>query len=200
MVSTISKYTKTMKLNNLLLIVLLAIAVSACKNNKESEENTATEQEMTTTSTTDKKVSVVMNSKSGSNVEGTISFKSLGVDGVMMTVALTGLEPGTHAIHLHQNGDCSADDASSAGPHWNPTESMHGKWGDENHHLGDIANLEADENGTANLTFTTERWSLNEGDENSILGKAVVVHAKADDFTSQPSGAAGSRIACGVIQ
>ena len=188
-----------MKLNNLFILVLLAATLFSCGNKDENKEVQQTE-ENTTVEQNSTEVTVDMNAKSGSNVDGTVKFKTMGVDGVMMTVALTGLEPGEHAIHIHETGDCSAADATSAGGHWNPTSENHGKWGDDAHHLGDIANLVANENGTANLSFTTDLWTLTPGEENSINGKAVVVHAKADDFTSQPSGAAGARVACGVIQ
>ena len=192
---------QTMRIKQLFAVALLAFSLIACKNDKEADTiDEGTEETATSTEMSEKTINVNMASKSGSSVEGTVKFKTMGMDGVMMSVALTGLEPGTHAIHIHEFGDCSADDATSAGGHWNPTSEEHGKWGEDQHHLGDIANLEANENGAANLTFTTERWSLNEGDDNSIVGKSVVVHAKADDFTSQPSGAAGARVACGEIQ
>ena len=119
----------------------------------------------------------------------------------MYTVNLKGLEPGEHAIHIHEAGDCSSDDGKSAGGHWNPTDHDHGHLGvGDDYHLGDIGNLNAAEDGTVTLTGTTDKWSMKKGDENSILGHAVIVHAKADDFVSQPSGAAGTRIACGVIE
>ncbi|MGB3591376.1 MAG: superoxide dismutase family protein [Nonlabens sp.] len=143
---------------------------------------------------------VSMGSKSGSNVTGTINLTQE-EDTVTMTADLKGLSTGSHAIHIHQNGDCSSDDGKSAGGHWNPTEEDHGKWGANMHHSGDIGNLQADADGNAKLTFSTDKWCLVCEDETkNIMGKAFIVHAKADDFESQPSGAAGARVACGVIE
>jgi len=145
-------------------------------------------------------VTVPMSSKSGSNVSGNIMFTSN--DGeVTMKVDLKGLAQGEHAIHLHENGDCSSDDAKSAGGHWNPSGEDHGKWGNDDYHMGDIGNLEVGNDGMASMTFSTSKWCLGcDDDKKNIMNKAVIVHAGADDFESQPSGAAGARVACGVIK
>ncbi|MGB5982387.1 MAG: superoxide dismutase family protein [Nonlabens sp.] len=147
-----------------------------------------------------KSLVVAMGSKSGSNVTGTITLTQSG-DEVNMVANLDGLEPGSHAIHVHENGDCSSDDGKSAGGHWNPTDEDHGKWGENMYHMGDIGNLEADDKGNASISFSTDKWCLGCDDENkNVIGKSFIVHAKADDFESQPSGAAGARVACGVIE
>lgn len=138
-------------------------------------------------------------SASGSSVRGEANF-SLSNDAVQMQLTLSGLAPGKHAVHVHEHGDCSAPDAKSAGGHWAPKQSAHGKWGDGAHHLGDIGNLEADEQGKASLRFTTDQWALGNGSPTDIVGRALVVHADADDFESEPAGNAGSRVACGVIK
>jgi len=149
---------------------------------------------------TKEKVAVAnMDAKSESNVSGTLTFTQNG-DKVSMKAEISGLTTGEHAIHIHAIGDCSSDDGKSAGGHWNPTEENHGKWEHSEFHKGDIGNLVADENGNATITKDTDLWCLNCDDENkNIVGKAVIVHAIADDFTSQPSGAAGARVACGEI-
>ena len=199
-----------MRVIKLVFIGLFAVLFMACTNNRENGE-TDTDGDLTTDEQVDSNdmddmtsstmtAEAMIDAKSGSDVDGTVSFKQMSNGDVMMTLSLTGLEAGTHAVHLHENGDCSADDGSSAGGHWNPTTEDHGKWGEDAHHLGDIGNLDVSDDGTANMTFTTDQWTLEAGAENSILNKAVVVHAKADDFTSQPSGAAGARIGCGVVQ
>jgi Cu-Zn family superoxide dismutase len=147
-----------------------------------------------------KSIVVAMGSKSGSNVSGSITLKQTG-NLVAMNAQLTGLAPGSHAIHIHENGDCSSDDGKSAGGHWNPTSEDHGKWGNEMHHSGDIGNMEADDQGNATIEFSTNKWCMGCDDDNKdIMGKSFIVHATADDFTSQPSGAAGERVACGVIE
>lgn len=147
-----------------------------------------------------KVVTVTMNSKSGSNVNGTIMLTQ-GMNDVTMVVKLSGLSAGEHAIHVHENGDCSSDDGKSAGGHWNPSKEDHGKWGEDMHHAGDIGNLVADADGNAMLEFSTDQWCLGCDDEvKNLMGKSFIVHAKADDFKTQPTGDAGGRVACGVIE
>lgn len=140
-----------------------------------------------------------INPRSGSELGGSAIFINE-ADGIALQIQVTDADPnGKHAVHIHEVGDCSADDASSAGGHWNPSGHAHGKWEEGEFHLGDIGNLTADAEGKATLTLKTDRWSLGTGEENDILGLAVIVHEKADDFTSQPTGAAGGRVGCGVI-
>lgn len=151
-------------------------------------------------STTDKKEAVVtIEAKSDSGISGTVTFSEL--DGIVtMTANISGLSEGNHAIHIHEFGDCSAKDGTSAGEHWNPTNVEHGKWASDHYHIADIGNLTADANGEAVLTRTTDLWCIDCSDKNkNILGKAIVIHEDEDDFSSQPSGAAGARIGCGEI-
>lgn len=145
-------------------------------------------------------LTVMMESKSGSNATGEVHF-SENNGKVSMEAKFTGLTPGTHAIHLHEKADCSAADGSSAGGHWNPTHERHGKWGDaEGYHKGDIGNLEADADGNATLKMETDEWCISCDDENkNILGKSIIVHEGVDDFVSQPTGDAGGRVSCGGI-
>lgn len=150
----------------------------------------------------DKAIVVEAEPKSDSNVTGTLTFSEDG-DQVLMNAVFTGLTPGSHAIHLHEFSDCSSPDGKSTGGHWNPTFENHGAWGnDTGFHRGDIGNFEADENGEATISFETDLWCINCDDETkNIVGKAVIVHQGQDDFVSQPSGAAGSRVSCaGLIQ
>ncbi len=150
----------------------------------------------------DKTIVVEAEPKSDSNVTGTLTFSEDG-DKVLMNAVFTGLTPGSHAIHLHEFSDCSSPDGKSTGGHWNPTFENHGAWGnDTGFHRGDIGNFEADENGEATISFETDLWCINCDDETkNIVGKAVIVHQGQDDFVSQPSGAAGSRVSCaGLIQ
>ena len=183
---------------------------TACKSDKK-EQNTNNETEVENTETkavTEQKpydggaLWVTLNSKSGSKVKGTVVFETEG-NRVTMLASVNGLEPGAHAIHLHEKSDCSAEDGTSAGGHWNPTGQPHGKWGaEEGYHKGDIGNFTASENGKATYTFSTDEWCMGCGDETKdILGKAIIIHKGTDDFTTQPTGAAGGRISCGgVIQ
>jgi len=141
----------------------------------------------------------VIESKSSSNVKGTVMFTEK--DGVVsMAAEISGAEPGTHAIHIHEKGDCSAADGTSAAGHWNPTKENHGKWGSGPCHRGDIGNIEVGADGKGKISMSTNLWCVGCNDMNKdIVGKAIIIHAKADDFTTQPTGNAGARLGCGVI-
>ncbi len=133
----------------------------------------------------------------GSTVKGRVDFKP-GRDGVLVTGRIEGLTPGTHGFHVHEKGDCSAPDGSSAGAHFNPTTKPHAAREAADRHAGDLGNVEANAQGVAEVKFVDAQLKLS-GPE-SILGKGVIVHEKADDFTTQPTGNAGGRKACGVIE
>jgi Cu-Zn family superoxide dismutase len=146
-----------------------------------------------------KKVKIALESRSGSTVKGEAQFVEENGE-VSMEVKLTGLTPGVHAIHIHEKADCSAADAASAGGHWNPTFKKHGKWTDAEHHKGDIGNFTANTDGEATVLFKTDEWCIGCGDTTKdILGKGLIVHEKADDYTTQPTGNAGGRVACSAI-
>jgi len=121
---------------------------------------------------------------------------------VRVTGTLTGLKPGgTHAFHIHEFGDCSAPDATSAGGHFNPAAAAHGdRAAGGEHHAGDIPNQVADANGEAIVDQRLEGLQIGGGGELDIVGRGVIVHADADDYTTQPTGNAGGRLACGVIE
>ncbi len=138
-------------------------------------------------------------SASASIVSGQVRLAPMG-DGVHLTGTVGGLAPrSTHGIHVHEKGDCSATDASSAGGHFNPTGSAHGRAGTATHHAGDMDNLVADGSGVAPVNIHLSGVTLGGGAPNDIAGRALIVHAAADDYTTQPAGNAGARVACGVI-
>lgn len=119
--------------------------------------------------------------------------------GVKITGAIRGLSPNSHhGFHVHENGDCSAPDAKSAGGHFDPTHYPHGKPMGPPHHAGDMPNIDADAKGVATVDVTVNGVTLG-GGPTSVLNRAIVVHENADDYKTQPSGDSGSRIACGVI-
>lgn len=135
----------------------------------------------------------------GSQVAGTLSFAAVD-GGVRVTGEVTGLPGGgAHGFHVHEAGDCSAPDASSAGGHFNPASSAHGRVGQGEHHAGDSDNISADDRGVASVDTLLQGVSLGDGGAGDIVGKGVIVHADADDYTTQPTGNAGGRLACGVI-
>jgi len=139
------------------------------------------------------KAIAVLSSASGSQVAGTVTFTKSG-DGVQVVANVTGLTPGKHGFHVHEFGDCSAPDATSAGSHFNPTKDPHAGHDADKRHMGDLGNIEADASGKARLEITDKKIKLDQ-----IIGKAVIVHEKADDLKTQPTGDAGGRLACGVI-
>lgn len=168
-------------------------AVTSNQETKNETSKTAEKDEI-------KKIAVPLQSKSNSNVTGNVIFKEeKGV--VSMIAVVSGLSEGEHAIHLHEKADCSSADGKSTGGHWNPTAQPHGKWGaKEGYHKGDIGNFTANEKGQGTISFTTNEWCIGCGDPaKDIVGKAVIVHQGTDDFTSQPTGAAGGRVSCGGI-
>jgi superoxide dismutase, Cu-Zn family len=134
----------------------------------------------------------------GHDAAGRLTLAASG-EGVRITGTVTGLEPGSvHGIHVHENGDCSAADASSAGGHFAPLGNPHGAPG-ENSHIGDLGNITANDRGVANVDVRAVQARLGSNTQTDLLGRAIVVHANADDLKSQPSGESGVRIACGVI-
>lgn len=140
-------------------------------------------------------VAVLEPARNGS-VRGTIRFRKRPA-GVRVQGMITGLTAGAHGFHVHEYGDCSAPDFSSAGEHFNPTGAPHGARTDAKRHVGDLGNVEAGAGGTVAIDYTDSHLRF-EGDR-SILGRSVIVHEKADDFKTQPTGDAGGRLACGVV-
>lgn len=139
-----------------------------------------------------------LEARSGSQVSGSVEFTP-STSGVRVRAQVAGLTPGEHGFHIHEVGDCSAPDATSAKGHFNPAAKPHGHHGGMERHAGDMPNLVADASGKASLTADVAMLSVTEGPA-GILNRAVVVHADPDDYTSQPAGNSGKRIACGVIR
>lgn len=133
----------------------------------------------------------------GQQAKGTVTFEKKPA-GVEVAVQLEGLKPGVHGFHVHEKGDCSAPDAASAGGHFNPAQQPHAAREAPARHAGDLGNVEADASGKVQIKIIDPKLRL-DGPE-SIVGKAVIVHEKADDYTTQPTGNAGGRVACGVVK
>lgn len=192
-----------MKRLQIIILAVFSLALTtSCKNDKKERpvEETVEETLILSDVKEVKTIEVILESKSNSTVEGTAVFTE--EDGkVTMVADLSGMTPGEHAIHLHEKADCSSDDGTSTGGHWNPTKQPHGKWGSaEGYHKGDIGNLVADADGNATITMTTDEWCIGCGDDTKdIVGKAVIVHEGIDDFVTQPTGDAGGRVSCGGI-
>jgi Cu-Zn family superoxide dismutase len=133
------------------------------------------------------------------NVSGTITFTEMPGNKVHVTGEVRGLTPNTeHGFHVHEKGDLSSPDLSSAGAHFNPENKTHGGLHGEKRHVGDLGNIRSNAQGVARVDITMENATLQ--GTNAIAGRSILVHAKADDLKSDPSGNSGGRIAGGVIE
>ncbi len=133
---------------------------------------------------------------------GTVRFEETG-DGVRISVSIDGLPAGTHALHIHETGDCSAPDFTSAGGHYNPTDAQHGFLNPTGPHAGDLPNFTVADDGTVEFSLVSARATLESGKKNTLFpegGTAVVIHRDPDDYLTDPAGMGGPRIACGVIE
>lgn len=172
--------------------VFLGVLVIGCAQQQSQNQEMET-QEAATDFT---KAVAVVHPTDGNEVSGTVTFEQT-EKGVRVMGELQGLAQGKHGFHIHQYGDCTASDGTSAGGHYNPSGDEHAAPTAEKRHMGDMGNIEANEEGVATIDYVDSKIALNGAD--SIIGRGVIVHGGEDDLTSQPSGAAGPRVACGVI-
>ena len=144
---------------------------------------------------------VVLAEVQGSGVSGELVFDPDG-NALRLHGEVRGLAPGSvHGFHLHETGDCSAPDATSAGGHFNPDQMQHGdRRTDGPHHAGDMPNLTAGEDGVGQVDVRLDGLQIDGDASHDVVGRAVIVHAQADDYATQPTGNAGARIACGVVE
>lgn len=138
----------------------------------------------------------VVRPTAGSTAEGTVTFSKVEA-GVRVVAEIRGLAQGSHGFHVHEWGDCSAPDGTSAGAHFNPTAEPHAGPHAPARHTGDLGNVEVGADGVGRLDYVDPRAAFD--GPHSILGRGVIVHAQADDLQTQPTGNAGGRLGCGVI-
>jgi len=165
-------------------LVVVALLLAGCSSMMSGGDNAAV-AELTNTS--------------GQSV-GTARFTQAG-NVVRILVEAKGLPPGPHGVHVHAVGKCDPPDFNSAGPHFNPTNKQHGALNPQGSHAGDLPNLTVGPDGTGRMETTTEQLSLGSGPSSvwDADGSALVVHANADDFKTDPTGNSGARVACGVL-
>lgn len=145
------------------------------------------------------RVTVKMEATNGQRATGSVTL-SPDNHGLHLIGTFRGLKANSqHGFHIHETGDCSAPDASSAGDHFNPAGVAHGQHGQGEHHAGDMPNVAANAQGEATINLHLTGLTLGDGGEGDVLGRAIIIHADPDDYASQPAGNAGARIACGVI-
>jgi len=159
----------------------------------------ATATEPTATAETASGASVQLAPTQGNTANGGLKISAAGT-GVQLSGMVQGLKPSSEfGFHFHEKGDCSAPDATSAGAHFNPTTQDHGNPQSPPHHAGDMLNVKSDAQGVAAISIDNPEVTLQSGGPNDVMGKALVMHAKPDDYKTQPSGNSGDRIACGVV-
>jgi Cu-Zn family superoxide dismutase len=174
-----------------LILFLLAGTILFFLQSCEVQQREIMDEEITPT-----KAIAILYPTAGDSANGLVTFTRV-ENGMRISAEVENLTPGKHGFHIHEYGDCSAGDATSAGGHFNPENNPHAGPTDQERHVGDLGNLDADENGFAEYTRVNTHIAFD--GPNDIIGRAVVVHAQEDDFTSQPTGKAGARVACGVI-
>jgi Cu-Zn family superoxide dismutase len=144
-------------------------------------------------------VTVHLKTSSGEDA-GTATFSPAKKGGVKIVVSLKNIRFGDHAVHIHQNPVCDAPDFKTAGGHFNPDKKQHGLDNPMGHHNGDLPkNISIGEDHTGTITYKVDYLSMTPGAPNAIFGTSIMVHEKPDDMKTDPTGAAGNRIACGVI-
>jgi Cu-Zn family superoxide dismutase len=181
-----------------LFVGVSVLALGACAPEEEAVEPEAPAPEAVEEAAPAELVAVAaLQPRADQTVVGTMTFTE-GADGVTIVARFEQAPSGTHGLHIHEVGDCSSDDFKSAGGHFNPTGMPHGSPDDAERHAGDLGNIEVGEDGVGELTLVSDMITVAEG-ESSVIGRGVILHEKADDFETQPTGDAGSRLACGVV-
>lgn len=181
-------------MKNLLVYGSLALALGACSHTQEKSNN----ESVAVASTSPSKAQAILKVGSKTNLKGLVEFSEVN-GALVIKTNIEGLKPGAHGFHIHEKGDCSSGDFNSAGPHFNPGNMAHGSMESETRHAGDLGNIVADRKGMAKQEIVVKGLTLAEG-SNSLLGRAIIIHSDQDDFKTQPTGNAGKRIACGVIE
>lgn len=200
------KHAPTKHMLQCLLIVAVSSAIISCGNSSSTESTTDSSSSMSTDTSAAMAApvthaeAIISGTKADTTVDGKATFDA---DGGKVKFALELTIPKmankTVAVHIHEHPDC-ADNGNASHGHWNPTHMPHGKWGVDSFHLGDIGNVKLDAAGKGKMEMSTDLWTLGADTVSSILNRAIIVHSGKDDYKSQPSGNAGSRIGCGIIK
>jgi superoxide dismutase, Cu-Zn family len=183
-------------------LIVLATGCACTDSSKPSDENDPKNREIAQADIPRKGKKIkeavaYLKPTKGNKVQGTVTFTKV-PGGIRVVADIEGLSPGRHGFHIHEHGDCEGEEAAAAGAHFNPANSEHGSPDSEKRHVGDLGNLIADESGHAHYDKIDRVISFQ--GPNSIIGRSVIVHADEDDLTTQPAGASGAKISCGVIE
>ena len=187
------------------LALAATLSLAACSKQqsegapRQPEPTTAAPAEKATPAEPASEAVVQVAPTQGNTVTGALALGS-SPQGVHITGSIQGLKPDAEfGFHVHEKGDCSAPDGSSAGGHFNPTQAQHGNPTGASHHAGDMVNIRSNGEGVAQVDATATGTTLHGDPGTDVMGKAIVVHESPDDYATQPSGNSGKRIACGVI-
>jgi Cu-Zn family superoxide dismutase len=189
-----------LKTGSIFVTIASLVLVGACAPKQEAaapESETPVETEVEVVEEVALVATATLQPRSGGTTTGTIIFSET-ADGVAIHARVEGAPAGMHGFHIHEVGDGSAEDFKSAGGHFNPTGAPHGAPTDADRHGGDLGNIEIGDDGVGLLEVSSEQLTVAEG-ENSVVGRVVILHEGEDDFETQPTGAAGARLACGVV-
>jgi Cu-Zn family superoxide dismutase len=192
------KNMQLISFGGLLLATLLIF--TACNNGKTKDEmkNSAENMELKSENSAAAMATLSATTKDTA-LTGTVEFTAEnGKVKMAITLSIPAMANKSVAVHIHEMGDCG-DMGKMAHGHWNPGNQLHGKWGSAGFHAGDIGNVSLDAAGKGTMELTTDLWSIGGDEKTNILNRSIIVHSGMDDFTTQPTGNAGSRIGCGVI-
>lgn len=192
-------------LTNGTIALCFVFSVASCSNGRNMTQNgdstaNAADTLAANSNTVTKAHADIDATKSDTSGSGRAEFtnKNDGTVELTLQVSFPTMANKSVAVHLHEHGDCS-DAGKGAHGHWNPTNEAHGKWGSSAYHSGDIGNVNLDSKGEGQITLSSNRWTIGGDEKTNILNRAVIVHSGVDDYTTQPTGNAGSRIGCGIV-
>lgn len=193
-------HPRALFVSSLLLLALPACVFVHASDEKEPADHAAPHAHSGSgpDAPTGARAEAVIEARSDAKLSGKATFTEV-AGGVLVEIEVHHTAPGWHAVHVHEKGDCSAADGSSAGGHFNPGTESHGSPHAPEHHAGDLGNLWVGENGSGHHVILMPELTVADGDH-SVRGRAIIVHAGVDDLVSQPTGNAGGRIGCGVIR
>jgi Cu-Zn family superoxide dismutase len=191
----------SLKKFTLVSLCLLMFAFFSCNSSESTEKSAETDSTAVSADNAMQNAEAnITGTYSDTTVDGKATFmEENGKVKMVLNLTVPSKANQSVAVHLHEHGACG-DMGKEAHGHWNPTNKNHGKWGTGEFHSGDIGNVQLDADGKGSLTMETDLWSIGGDSTTNILDKSIIVHGGVDDYTSQPSGNAGTRIGCGVIR
>lgn len=198
------KFTTFRDLASAFLLVssLAFVSCGDADDSEVSDNDTAATTTATTDAVTDtssRAEATISNTYPDTAVTGTASFETVnGKVKMVLNISAPARANKSVAVHIHEHPGCG-DKGNEAHGHWNPTKVNHGKWGSDAFHSGDIGNVELDKDGKGTKELETDRWTIGGDSTTNILNRSIIVHGGVDDFKTQPTGNAGNRIGCGII-